>query len=137
MSDNKTLVIEYQMAVQEVLKTGKGEAFKKYLSDDVSWHLPKSMQAYGGAVFTGVAGVKKMLTENVGKFYQPETIEVDFRSMISEGDLVHMHFGMQATTPNNQSYSNDYQVLYEVKDGLIVNVWEYFDAHELIRCLEA
>lgn len=137
MSDNKTIVIEYQMAVQEVLKIGAGEAFKKYLSEDVKWHLPKSMQAYGGAVFSGIDGVEKMLKDNVGRFYQPETIEVDFRSMIAEDNLVHMHFGMQATTPNAQSYSNDYQVLYEIKDGLICNVWEYFDAHELIRCLEA
>lgn len=130
--DNKTLVINYQMAVNEVLKTGSGEAFKEFLANDIEWHLPISMKQHGGNVFTGIEGVEKMLTKNVRMFYQPETIDVEFRSMISENDLVHMHFGMTAKTPSGKNYHNDYQILFEVKNHKISKVWEYFDAHILI-----
>jgi ketosteroid isomerase-like protein len=133
--DNKTLVINYQMAVSDVLQSGTGDSYKQYLSENISWHLPQSMAEFGGSVFQGIAGVEQMLTENIRRFYQPETIQVDFRSMIGEGEYVHMHFGMSAATANNKNYQNDYQILFQVEDGLIINVWEYFDAHALIRLI--
>ena len=105
--DNKNTVIAYQMAVAEVLKTGKGEDYKAYLQEDVQWHLPRSMAAFGGALFSGVSGIEKMLTTSTQRFYQPETIDVDFRSMMGEGDVVHMHFGMSAKTANGKDYQND------------------------------
>lgn len=133
--DNKAIVIHYQMAVTERLKTGSGDDFQQYLHQDVRWHLPQSMQAFGGSVFQGIDGVTQMLTQNIHRFYQPDSIKADFRSMIGEGDFVHIHFGMSATTANGKAYRNDYQTLYQLHDGKILNVWEYFDAHHLIACI--
>lgn len=132
---NKTLVIHYQMAVSDVLKNGQGDSFKQYLADDATWHLPKSMHEFGGAEFKGIDAIENMLTQNIRRFYRPETIDVEFRSMIAEAHLVHMHFGMSATTAAGKAYNNDYQILFEINNGKIQNVWEYFDAHALIRLL--
>lgn len=134
-AENKNIVIAYQMAVGEVLKNGSGNGHEQYLAENAKWHLPKSMAQHGGAIFEGVSGITQMLTENIRLFYQPDTIDVDFRSMISEGDFVHMHFGMSAKTANGKDYNNDYQLLCQLQDGKIANVWEYFDAHHLIELL--
>lgn len=133
--DNKTLVLQYQMAVSQFLQGDSGADFCQHLADDIQWHLPKSMDALTGALFSGHAGIKEMLANGVGTYYQPDSIEVDFRSMMAEGDLVHMHFGMQAQMKNGKHYSNDYQVLYQISDNKIINVWEYFDAHHLLELM--
>jgi ketosteroid isomerase-like protein len=139
--ENKKIVIDYQLAVANFLKSGESStggkrSFQDYLAVDVCWHLPKSMKAYGGKKFTGVDGIERMLKDNIHIFYKPETIEVDFRSMIADGNFVHIHMGMSAVSASGKAYSNDYQMLFEIMDKKITNVWEYFDAHHLIEVLK-
>lgn len=134
--ENKNTVVQYQAAVTAYLQQGAADAFTAFLHEEVVWHLPQSMAAFGGSEFRGHAGVKAMLTDNFHRFYQPQSIQVQFRSMIGEGEYVHMHFAMSALTVNGNSYQNDYQVLYQLQDEKIRNVWEYFDAHRLIVCMQ-
>ncbi|CAA0114873.1 Uncharacterised protein [BD1-7 clade bacterium] len=132
---NKTKVIACQMAISELLK-GVNVDLDVHLAPTICWHLPGSMAMHGGDCFQGIDGVTRMLTKNIRRFYQPETIEVEFRSLMAEADLVHMHFGMTALTPAGQTYKNDYQILFQVDESGISNVWEYFDAHRLIQTLD-
>jgi ketosteroid isomerase-like protein len=130
--ENKNTVLQYQLAVSAFLQGDSQSDFKQYLAHDVKWHLPKSMAEFRGCLFEGHDGIALMLRDAVQSYYQPETIQADFRSMMAENDLVHLHFGMSALTISGKAYDNDYQVLYQLKDGKILQVWEYFDAHRLI-----
>ncbi|CAA0079004.1 Uncharacterised protein [BD1-7 clade bacterium] len=114
---------------------GANVALEMHLSLHIRWHLPASMAMYGGNCFEGIDGVTWMLTKNIRRFYLPDTIEVECRSMMAEADLVHMHFGMTALTPSGQTYQNDYQILFQVDESGIFQVWEYFDAHRLMQTL--
>ena len=133
--NNKSRVLAYQMAVSGMLNDGVDADLSEHLAADITWYLPASLADHGGARFHGIEGVRRMLTDNLQRFYRPDSLEVDFRSMISEGDLVHLHFGLQAITPSGQPYQNDYQILYQLSEQGIINVWEYFDAHQLIETL--
>lgn len=51
----------------------------------------------------------------------------EFRSMVSEGDLVFVEHRISAELLNGRSYVNDYCFAYEVRDGKVRHIREYMD----------
>jgi uncharacterized protein len=54
-------------------------------------------------------------------------VEVEFRGVYGEGDIVIVEHRMRATLANGNAYDNDYCFVFEVEDGLIRRVREYMD----------
>lgn len=78
-----------------------------------------------------------MFINDVGKFYQPESLRFNYHSLIGDDDRVHSHFTLNAITVNGKDYENHYQTLYRLKDGLICEVWEYFDTAFLFDLIKS
>lgn len=59
--------------------------------------------------------------------YQPGTLKSDILHMVGEGPMVAVHFSMSAITADGRPYENFYHMLFEVRDGRIVQFWEFLD----------
>ena len=130
MQTNKQQVQALQAAISAKLKDNS-ITLDAFFHPDAVWHLPRSTAANGGGDMTGKAAVLAMFNSGVANFYIPESMDTRYHSTIAEGDLVHSRFTLKATTAQGKHYENDYQALYRLEDGLVIEVWEYFDtAHQ-------
>ena len=68
-----------------------------------------------------------MFGDDVGQFYQQDSMTFHYHSMTAEDDRVHLHFSLEAKTATGEDYYNDYQSLFRFADGKVIEVWEYFD----------
>jgi ketosteroid isomerase-like protein len=133
MPDNKSIVIQFQTDVAKKLQGGFVD-IAKYLSDDAQWHLPDSLNDFiNGAHRLGKDAILDLLETAVKRCYQPETMQFDFHSMMSDKQFVHIHFTLSANTANGKAYKSAYQTLFKVQNEQITEVWEYFDSGLLLQ----
>jgi uncharacterized protein len=59
----------------------------------------------------------------------------ELKHVIADGDLAVAEWTSRATTRSGAAYENDYAVVFEVRDGLIAAVREYFDTGYAQRVL--
>jgi ketosteroid isomerase-like protein len=124
---NKQRIDDYMQALLRRFR-GQEADLGRFLADDVRWHLPRSAAGFASAIdHVGRQAVLDMLAGDVEKFYLPETIRFETHSLIAEGDRVHLHFSMRATTSSGREYDNRYQTLFRLADGRIVEAWESLD----------
>ena len=125
--ENKQLVDDYMQALLRRFQ-GEAEELGRFLTEDVRWHLPQSTANLATASDPiGRQAVLDMLEGDVEKFYRPDTIQFEYFSLIAEGDRVHLHFSMRATTSSGREYDNSYQTLFRLADGKIAEAWECLD----------
>jgi len=125
---NKQLVQKFGAALYSQLLGARDVDLGRYLAEDVVWWLPKSSEGLGvSEKYEGKSEVLAMLSGAVSKFYVPESMAFDYHSCIAEEDRVASHFTLRAKTIKGKDYENHYQTLYRCKDGLIAEVWEYYD----------
>lgn len=130
---NTQLVLNFQMAVAKQLQGEPQPSIADYLSDDIQWHLPASMNELAeGSDKQGKAEVLRLFDDIVKRFYQPKTMAFDFHGITASHDKVHFHFTLTATTNSQQTYQSGYQLLFRVEDDLVREVWEYFDSATLL-----
>jgi ketosteroid isomerase-like protein len=124
---NKQVVQEFGAAIFNNL-LGADTDLGRFLLEDVVWWLPQSSEELGvPQKYEGKSDVLAMLSGAASNFYIPDSMEFDYHSCIAEGDRVATHFTLRAKTVNGKNYENHYQTLYRCQDGLIAEVWEYFD----------
>lgn len=78
-----------------------------------------------GANNLGHKQIVLFMAHNFARFFQG--VRNEFRSMVSEGDLVFVEHRLSATLPNGRAYENDYCFAYEVRDGRVLKIREYMD----------
>ena len=124
---NKQMVQDFGAAVFSRLLGADADP-GRFLTDDVVYWLPQSVETIGiPERYEGRQAVLSMLSEAALKYYVPETMTFDYHSSIAEADRVAAHFTLRAKTVTGKDYENHYQILYRCQDGLIAEVWEYFD----------
>ena len=134
--ENKQLVDDYMQALLRRFH-GEEEDLGGFLADDVRWHLPRSAAKFASASdHVGKRAVLDMLGGDVEKFYRPDTIQFECHSLIAEGDRVHLHFSMRATTSSGREYDNLYQTLFRLADGKIAEAWECLDTAYLFSLFQ-
>lgn len=121
--DNKIRVERFQSDLERHF-AGESVDFKAHFTEQAQWHLPQSSAS---PLLSGRDAVVGMFEQGVSSYYQPETMHFEHLHRIAEGDLVHSHFSLTAKTATGQDYHNHYQSLFRLEDGLIAEVWEYFD----------
>jgi ketosteroid isomerase-like protein len=101
-------------------------------TEDAQWLAPAGN---GTAVGLGIphhmvgrAQIARFIAEDVGKLFVAD-VQVDFRGLYAEGDVVILEERMQATLANGRPYDNDYCFIFELTDGRIRRVREYMDTH--------
>ena len=128
--------MQFQAEVSRLLR-GKDADPGQFLADNVEWHLPDSMNdVIGGAHRIGITEVVDLLVSAVPRCYKAETMKFDFHSMMADEHHVHLHFTLQAETITSKPYKSGYQTLYELNEGKITHVWEYFDSGLLLKLLQ-
>jgi hypothetical protein len=119
-----------QSFFEQLAKAFKGEEADPgaFLSEDIRWWLPKSIEKVVGVatVLCGRSEVMAVLS-GVKDTYIPETTAFKFHSWIAEGDLVALRFSLSAKTINGKLYENQYQSTVRCSGGMIAEIWESFD----------
>lgn len=124
---NKTRLLAFQETLAKRLR-GEDADIRAFFHQDIAWHFPKSTaEAASGSDHYGIDAVMAMFGDDVGQFYQQDSMTFHYHSMTAEDDRVHLHFSLEAKTATGEDYYNDYQSLFRFADGKIIEVWEYFD----------
>jgi ketosteroid isomerase-like protein len=119
--------------------SGDAERISGLLHEDVVWIAPagNATQVALGLGNSDDAGaprgtndltrreIVQFMAHNFSRLFSEVTNE--FRSMISEGDLVVAEHRLSAVLPNGRRYVNDYCFAYEVRGDKIARIREYMD----------
>ncbi len=130
-NNNKAVLQAFQNTLEQRL-AGSDADIAKYFHDDIVWHFPQSTaSADSPSEHRGKAAVMAMFGGAVEQFYQSSSMRFDYHAWTAEEDRVHLHFTLRAITSTGRDYCNQYQTLFRFCDGLIAEVWEYFDTSYL------
>ena len=122
MSNNHRLIEQYFASL-----TGQSDTpISDHFADDIVWHLPPA-HPFGGP-FIGLSAVLDMLGQG-SHLFRFETIAIDRRALIVEGDNAAVHFTLNAKMHDNRDYSNEYLFRFHCQDGKISQVWECMDTY--------
>ena len=128
--DNRELIDAYYRA----LAAGDPD-MGRFFSPEAQWHLPRTSPMHGKV--KGRSAIASLLSgAGVSDYYRPETLQFERRAIIASAEGVVASFTLRAVTANGHDYENDYCMWFCVGDGLITEVWEYFDTallFDLIR----
>lgn len=126
-AQNRQLIDDYYRA----LANGDPD-MGRFFTENVEWHLPRSSPMYG--TLRGREAVVDLLNGGgVDAYYRPGTMRFEYHAtIVSDRDVV-MPFTLRAVTANGHDYENDYCMRFRIADGLIAEVWEYFDTAYLFE----
>ena len=127
IENNKTLIRQFQQSIEKKLQ-GQAISLGDFFCDDIVWHFPQSTAAVATSdIHRGKTAVLAIFDRDVSQFYVPNSIRFDYHYCTAEEDRVHLLFTMHAVTSTAKPYTNHYQSLFQLRDGKIAQVWEYFD----------
>jgi len=97
------------------------------ISTDVVWHPPTSVAHQFHDKVEGAEAVIAFLTENPEKFYEPGSRYAEVLHVVSENDLVSLHFNFHATPKIGGKLTTCSNWMFRLGCGEIVEVWEVLD----------
>jgi hypothetical protein len=115
------------------LETGDGDAFFKYVADDVDWIVEGTHPLAGHYL-----SKKAFIAGTFDKLAQvlPQGAELHTENVIVEGDQAVVELHSLATARNGMRFDNRYCWVNEFRDGLIVRVRAYLDSAMVARLFE-
>ena len=133
--DSKELVL----ALYRAYAAGDAQLIERLLHADVVWEAPagNATQVGLGLGVPDDAGpprgtnhldrktIVSFMSLNFPRFFRDADIQ--WRTLISDGNLVVAEHRLSATIPNGRSYLNDYCFVFEIRDGAIWKIREYMD----------
>ena len=114
----------------DAMMQGDVESLTKHMSPNIVWHPPTSVADQFHAKVEGPEAVLSFLTENPEKFYEPGSRYAEVLHVVSENDLVSIHFNFHATPKIGGKLCTCSNWMFQLKDGKIVEVWEVLDVAE-------
>ncbi|WP_170287342.1 nuclear transport factor 2 family protein [Halioglobus maricola] len=126
--DNKGRVFAFYQALATQSESAP-LAMADYFTAEAEWHLPRSSPMHG--TLKGLDAIAGLFAGAVDEYYQPGSLQYDYRTVIADADHVMMQFTLKAVTANGKDYENDYCLLYRLENGLIAEVREFFDTATL------
>lgn len=120
---NKALIQHYFAVVSGVdTDTDLGSLF----AEDATWQVPRSNPDIQPNPRVGHAAVMDLLTSGVD-IYQPGSLDIQLQRLVADEDCVTAQFTLLAKLASGKDYSNDYVMLFHIKEDKISGVWEYLD----------
>ena len=123
-SGNKQIVLSFL----EALSRGDREAARAAFHEDATWQYPPSLGGPGrhegrDAIFDVYFAVDEKLYETGTREY-----DIEILGAVAEGQRVAVEMRHRGRTRKGRPYESDYHVVYELRDGRIQAVREYFDS---------
>jgi hypothetical protein len=94
------------------------------MGEDVTWTIPESSPL--GGVHRGREAVLDML-DRAFALYDASTMKIDLPLVLGDDRWACVRFVVEAKTAKGLQWDGDYVALFEVHDGKIQAVREYFD----------
>lgn len=117
--NNKLVVMQFQQA----LAAGQAGAALALMAPEATWWIPGAEP--GGVTMTKEA-MAPVLHSFLGVFRQMPGFEV--LSITAEGDRVVLQQSARGgMTHGGAAYGNDYLILFELRDGMIMRIREYLN----------
>lgn len=127
IEENKTNALKFMRAlVARDMKT-----CRELMCEDGTWWIPKHLTTSGlyprEDYFKLAEG-----THEEGDKLEPMTMTV--RDVTAEDDRVCIHWEGRAVLPSGLIYNNEYHNLIRMRDGKVLNGYEFLNSQEYIRC---
>jgi ketosteroid isomerase-like protein len=105
------------------------------LMEDAVWHLPPTAEIPGVKDSRVVRGREAIqaIQRRAGEIYDVATIEVEIRNLLADGDWVVLQYLMRCRAANGNPYEQEYVFLFEIHDGRIATIWDYYDTLQVSR----
>ncbi|HET6255159.1 MAG TPA: nuclear transport factor 2 family protein [Puia sp.] len=115
------------------LTKGNDQTFLDSMAEEMQWHWMGSGQ--WSRTFDGKAAVLNELWAAVRTTLKPP-YKVTAKRFIADEDYVVVEAVGQNTTPDGKLYDNRYCWVCRIKDGKLVELWEYMDTDLVTRTFQ-
>ena len=129
-NDNERLVLHFF----EVLSAGDLEAVRHLLHEQAEW-IPQIRDVPGAGVHRGRKGIVDDFLRPIRALFKPGDPKVIVDTLASKGNLVIAEARGAGHTADGRRYDNLYAWAFELQDGKVRIIREYFDSHYVIQLL--
>ena len=105
----------------------KTQELAKILHSEIIWTFPKGAGPIVGGTHRGIIEISELLSRIFTEFYDRTQFRFELHEMFGNEVNSVARYSVIAVTAYNQPYNNDYALICELRDGLIVRLEEYFD----------
>lgn len=110
----------------DALQRGDLAALRGSFAPDATWSLGGALPVSG--TWTGPEGIiDGFLAAMVARLDRDRPLTQEVTGLVVDGRTAVAEWTSRATTTSGQAYENDYAVVFEVSEGRIAAVREYFD----------
>jgi ketosteroid isomerase-like protein len=105
------------------------------LAEDAVWHLPPTAEIPGlddPRVVRGRDAIHAV-QQRAAEIYDVPTIQIEIRNLLADGDWVVLQYLLRCRAANGNSYEQEYVFLFEIRDGRIATIWDYYDTLQVSR----
>jgi uncharacterized protein len=129
---SRAVVLDYVNALDH----GDAGELRAMFTPDATWWLSGDLPVSG--TWSGPAGIiDDFLAAMMGRLDTSRPVTREVKRVLADGDAVAVEWTTRATTRDGAAYENDYAFVFEVRDGRIGAVREYFDTARAHRRLFA
>ncbi|HEX5087147.1 MAG TPA: nuclear transport factor 2 family protein [Nocardioides sp.] len=110
----------------DALQRGDLDALRASFTTDATWSLGGALPVSG--TWTGPEGIiDGFLAAMVARLDTDRPLTQEVTGLVVDGGTAVAEWTSRATTTSGRAYENDYAVVFEVREGQIAAVREYFD----------
>jgi len=115
------------------------DAALELLAEEAVWHLPPTAEIPGLDDPQTVRGRDAIhaIQMRAGEIYDVPTMSVDIRNLLADGDWVTLQYQLNCRAANGNPYTQEYVFLFELRDGRIVTIWDYYDTLQVAQLVLA
>ncbi len=129
-NDNERLVLQFF----EVLSAGDLEAVRNLLHEQAEW-IPQIRDVPGAGTHRGRKGIVDDFLRPIRGLFRPGDPKVIVDTIASKGNLVIAEARGVGQVADGRRYDNLYAWAFELQDGKVRIIREYFDSHYVINLL--
>lgn len=116
---------QFVLDAMRAFLSSDAEASAKYLADDATWWMARSLSAELPKLTTK----EQIIARNAGvKTMFPEGLKTQFHHVFCDGDTVIVEFNNRGKAANGKIYDQDYCAVFVLADGKIKEIREHQDS---------
>ncbi|HEY8507953.1 MAG TPA: nuclear transport factor 2 family protein [Steroidobacteraceae bacterium] len=127
-NENERLVLEFL----STLSNGDLEKVREMLHEEATWK-PQMRDVPGAGIHRGRKGIVDDFLAPVRGLFRPGDPKVFVDTIASKGPLVMVETHSGGCLADGRPYENLYAWAFEVRDGKIYTIREYFDSHYVMN----
>jgi ketosteroid isomerase-like protein len=119
-TSNKAIVADFL----EAFSRGDVNGVLQRMADDATWWVAGTLNGMSGIYEKQAFGA---LLRGVKTIYKAGAMQFEPKAMVAEDSFVAVEATSYAELNNGRIYSNQYHLLFEIRDGKVLRVKEYMD----------